>query len=91
MSRLPLALSPLLVAALAVGCKDRACFQWGADEGACPAQDEALAFMTPSCDELIVESIDGEGEREDGLCCYDVTKYEDQGVYVCAAAGRGIE
>ena len=79
-------LTVLLVIAAAglapLGCKSTACVQWSESRGACPSQEEALAYLTPSCDELTVSSVLSEAEQEDGLCCYDVEE-SDENIYVC--------
>ncbi|WP_437642211.1 hypothetical protein [Sorangium sp. So ce854] len=60
-------------ALLASGCGKRACFHWTELEGACPSRDEARVFFdNPGCLSEIA-SIDGEGDFDGELCCYDVT------------------
>ncbi|WP_434048706.1 MULTISPECIES: hypothetical protein [Sorangium] len=62
-----------LAALLASGCGKRACFHWTELEGACPSSEEALVFFeNPGCLSEI-DSIDGEGDFDGELCCYDVT------------------
>lgn len=75
----------VLVTALS-GCGDTACFQWGAEEGACPAQVDAKTFMTPqnplggdACNSVL--SVDSDGEFDGTSCCYDVTETENQYCY----------
>ena len=71
-------LSALLSALLCAGCDKTACFEWSEAEGACPAQDEALQFFEePSCHYSEIQSVDSEGEFDDGACCYTVTEWDD--------------
>lgn len=78
---MPFARSPSILVALiaalplaVAGCSKRACFEWSEQEGACPAQDEAMEFFQgpPGCEDAI-RSIDSEPDFDGELCCYDVT------------------
>src|SRR5687768_617599 len=84
-----LALSPLLVAALALGgCSDQACIQWSEAEGVCPARGEAIEYMGAGgagCG--IVVSVDSEGEFDGQACCYDVTERDDDEYYCVPSSG----
>ena len=63
----------LALPAGAAGCTKVACFQWTEIEGACPSQEEALAFFeTQDCD-AVVASIDSAPEYDGEFCCYEVT------------------
>jgi hypothetical protein len=72
--------------AVLAGCTDEACFSWTQDEGACPAQEDALQFFVPVGCSGSVESVDSEGElvidNEDpfpgDLCCYSVTRSDNE-------------
>ena len=56
------------------GCTDRACIQLAAEADAtsCPDRSTALKMMTPQCGGSVI-SVDGEGDRDGDLCCYDVS------------------
>jgi hypothetical protein len=81
-SRLP-ALSLITLTALALGltgtgCTQYGCFEYTQEEydafGGCPSQDDALQYFgDPSCGGS-VESVDSDGEYEEGYCCYEITK-----------------
>ncbi|HEY4119132.1 MAG TPA: hypothetical protein VGM56_14800 [Byssovorax sp.] len=63
------------LAALPACGPDRACFEWTAAQGDCPAQEDALTFFGGLCSD--VASVDSGPELLDGtLCCYDVTNFE---------------
>jgi hypothetical protein len=73
----------LLVLALPLfgaGCSDTACFQWSEAEGACPAEEDALAFFQDvNCPDLSeINSVEGEGYFEEDACCYPVTRRDDE-------------
>jgi hypothetical protein len=55
-------------------CSKKACFQWTRAEGACPSQEEALAYFEgpPECGTDIL-SVDSEADFDGELCCYDVS------------------
>jgi hypothetical protein len=81
------ALLLLATAALALataGCGKIGCFQWTEAEGACPAQDEALAYFGGGQCGSAIESVDSEGEFDGQYCCYDITKSGDDYYYDCA-------
>ena len=75
-----------VMAAASAGCADEACFSWTKDEGACPAQEEALQFFVPVGCTGAIESVDSDGEfivdEEDAfagdLCCYTVTQADNE-------------
>lgn len=89
----------LLTAALALGatgCREEACIRWTEPALACPSQDDALARMTPACDDRQVRSVDGEGEYDtlEEECCYEVTLYDPPRETACvptstASGGTG--
>ena len=70
----------LLVAAVlalpfvGTGCGRKACFTWTTQEGACPAQSEALVFFSnPRCPGRITSIESAPTSEHDGeLCCYEV-------------------
>ena len=75
-----------VIAAASAGCTDEACFSWTQEEGACPAQEEALQFFVPVGCTGAIESVDSDGEfivdDEDAfsgdLCCYSVTRSDNE-------------
>jgi hypothetical protein len=84
-------IAALLAPFTAAGCQDRACIQWSEAEGACPAQSEALVFMSqPFCGGN-VRSVDSEGDYDEGACCYDVTERSNSSgdVIPCASGPVG--
>jgi hypothetical protein len=70
----------LVVVTFAIGCSDTVCFQWGADEGACPPREEAKNYVADDCTEPIL-SWESDGELEDGACCYEVEKGDSGACY----------
>lgn len=63
---------------LGAGCSDGACFRWTEEEGACPAQEDAMAFFEdPTCHFSDIRSVESDGEFEDDACCYAVIKWDD--------------
>lgn len=79
-----------LVSPLLAGCagSDTSCFNWAQDS--CPARESALSYMLICDGEECITSVDSEGIKEEGACCYDVTK-EDSGcgfLETCAVEGR---
>jgi hypothetical protein len=81
-----LAAAALALALGSAGCSKYGCFEWTEieyeDYGGCPSQEEAQAFFgNPSCGGE-VESVDSEGEYDQGYCCYEITKVSgDQYTY----------
>ena len=81
-----------LVSPLLAGCagSDTSCFTWAQDS--CPARENALGYMLLCDSEECITSVDSEGIKEEGACCYDVTKEEsDDGcgfLTGCAVEGR---
>lgn len=74
--------SALLSPFVATGCTaKKACVQWGADRGACPSRDSALAIMPSGCSD--VASVDSDAEVEDDLCCYEISEVDSSGI-ICA-------
>ena len=62
----------------AFGCEpETRCFNWP-EQSACPTREEAWAHIQACEGDDCVTSIDSDGFREDGLCCYEVTD-EDMG------------
>jgi hypothetical protein len=72
------------------GCGQTACITWSENEGACPAQDEALMFFqNPACPSSVV-SVDSDGAFANNLCCYGVTKVDSSfgsGDFSCFPGG----
>jgi len=71
-------LAALALALAGTGCTKYGCFEYTQEEydafGGCPAQEEALLYFgDPDCGGE-VESVDSEGEYEEGYCCYEITK-----------------
>ncbi len=90
-SRSLLAAAVLALPLLTGGCGRRACFTWTAQEGACPAQSEALPFFSnPRCPGKVT-SIESEPTSElDGeLCCYEVVADENVAEVDCSSGGFG--
>jgi hypothetical protein len=88
-SRLLLAAAVLALPFTGGGCGRTACFTWSTQEGACPAQSEALAFFSnPLCPGQIT-AVDSEPVNEyDGkLCCYQVTAREQTDEGLCQGFG----
>lgn len=87
--RLP-ALSLLTLAALALGlagagCTKYGCFEYTQEEydafNGCPSKEEALEYFgDPNCGGS-VESVDSDGEYDDGYCCYEITKVPEGEYY----------
>jgi hypothetical protein len=85
------------VMALGSGCSDEACFTWSAQEGACPAQGEAMQFFVPQGCYGGIASVDSDGEfvEDDDsdeiasdLCCYSVTKSEEEYTFCDGGGGE---
>lgn len=91
-----IAKAPLAIALLALpacaGEKKIQCLDWDPQLGACLSREEALAEMklTETCED-VHQSVDGDGELEDGQCCYEVT-VTDECCYGpnCPVAGRPL-
>lgn len=83
---------PLSLPLPLAGCGQTACFTWSKNEGACPAQDDALSFFrNPDCPSSIL-SVDSDGAFANNLCCYGVTKQDTAfrgGDIACFPPGGG--
>ena len=80
------ALFVLASSLLCAGCSEGACFEWTEQEGACPAQADALPFFQDAqCGFSDIKSVDSDGDFDDGACCYDVTKFErnEERIFIC--------
>ena len=75
-----LPLAALVLAVATTGCDKVGCFDWTEIEGACPSQEEALAYFGSDACGGQVESVDSEPEYDGDYCCYDITKRNDDGV-----------
>lgn len=74
----------MLVALLATGCADQACFRISQEEidaefeGKCPSRADAMTFFTnpDQCGPSLIKSVDSDGtfDATNQLCCYSVTK-----------------
>ncbi|NUQ75849.1 MAG: hypothetical protein HUU21_20085, partial [Polyangiaceae bacterium] len=77
-------LAALILPLASSGCSEVACFEWTEAEGQCPAQEEAGAFFVePFCGFSEIETVDSEGEFDDGACCYAVTKRDEGEFFGC--------
>lgn len=75
------------VLASVAGCADQACFQWTEQERVtptqvCPSRADAIKFFG-TCNS--VRSVDSEGtwDADNKLCCYDVTKNDNNNFGPC--------
>ncbi|MGK4001230.1 hypothetical protein WMF31_01295 [Sorangium sp. So ce1036] len=80
----------MVLALAGAGCGKVGCFEWTEHEGACPSQDEALAYFGSTACDGEVASVDSEPEFDGDYCCYDITKrdYDDYGVCQASPDGR---
>ena len=73
------------IALSASGCTKYGCFDYSQEEydafGGCPSQEEALEYFgDPNCGGMVA-SVDSEAEYEDGYCCYEITKNDNDEFY----------
>jgi len=74
-ARAVLSLCALALPLASSGCTDVACFEWTEAEGTCPMQGEAgVFFQDQFCGGSDIDTVDSDGEFDDGACCYAVTK-----------------
>ncbi|WP_438033556.1 hypothetical protein [Sorangium sp. So ce204] len=83
-----LQLAALALTLATAGCDKVGCFEWTEIEGACPSQEEALAYFGSDSCGGEVESVDSEPEYDDGYCCYDITKRDEYGGTCTSPGGR---
>ncbi|WP_437982523.1 hypothetical protein [Sorangium sp. So ce117] len=71
-----------------VGCFDYTEIEWTENGGACPSQEEALAYFGSDSCGGEVESVDSEAEYDGDYCCYDITKRDEYGGTCTSPGGR---
>jgi hypothetical protein len=90
-ARALISLAALSLPLASSGCTDVACFEWTEAEGMCPAQSDALVFFEdPFCGASDIQAINSDGEFDDGACCYEVSKRDDDEYYTCGGVTVGV-
>lgn len=83
-ARVGVSLAALVLPLASSGCTEVACFEWTEAEGVCPSQAEAGVFFTePFCGYSEIETVESDGEFDDGACCYEVTKRDEDEFFGC--------
>jgi hypothetical protein len=76
----------LLIPLGTVSCTQTACFEWNTEEGACPAQEDALSFFQDtSCHFSEIKTVDSEADFVNEACCYEVTEWspDEERILLC--------